>query len=460
MKSAEPLVLGPKKLLRRQRRVELLQSLGYVTVVATLAMFLLDGGLANLSDLPSWLDALSRATSLVGNALLVLMLLLTARVPWIDRIVGQDRATEAHKQLGKPAFYLILGHFAFSLTSWAISDGRNVLAELWWMVTSVTDLLTATLSILLMVLVVLSSFRYVRSRLNYESWFITHLLSYAVVGFSIPHIFSMGSDVVASIWHLAFWTFLYLFAGLNILVFRLLLPIWNSATSSLRVVMVKRESSDSISIYIGGRKLNKFGAHAGQFFQVRFLTKDLWFQAHPFSISSKPTDKVLRFTIGDRGDGSSLMQKVSVGTKVLLEGPYGVFTQHSRTRRNVLLIGAGIGIPPIRALAEELAGTPGDVSILYRTRDEEDSALLTELRDISRRRGHRLLVASGSRPANGNWLSRTELSDAQTLSGHFPHVASSDVYVCGPQPLTEAIEKTLRELGVAEDHIHTEEYAW
>ncbi len=453
-------LLGPKKLLRRQRRKESVQALGFAIVVASLAMFLLDGGLANLTDVPSWLDALSRATSLVGNALLILMLLLTARVPWIDRLFGQDRATEVHKQLGKPAFYLILAHFTLSLTSYALVDGQNVIAELWWMVTTFEDLLTATISLGLMVLVVLSSFRFVRSRVKYESWFLTHLLSYAVVLLSIPHIFSMGSDIVVSQWHLAFWIFLYLFAGINIAVFRVLLPLWNSLTTTVRVVMVKRESSDSISIYLGGRKLSKFGASAGQFFQVRFLTKGLWYQAHPFSISSKPTDKALRFTIGDRGDGSSLMQNVSVGTRVILEGPYGVFTKHTRSRRQVVLIGAGIGIPPIRALAEELSEGPGDICILYRTRDENDSALLTELEDLSNSNGHRLLVAAGARPADGKWLSHTSLTDAEELKQHFPRIAEADVYVCGPQALTTAIEKTLRELGVAKNHIHLEEYAW
>lgn len=460
MQSQERVLLGSKKLIRNQNRKELVQSLGYVLVVATLAMFLLDGGLNYLSDLPSWLDALSRATSLVGTALLLVMLFLTARIPWVDRVLGQDRATGAHKRLGKPAFYLILFHFALSLASYAITDGKDAISELWWMVTEVPDLLTATLSLVAMVLVVVSSFEFFRRLLRYESWFLTHLLSYVSVALSLPHIFSMGSDVLASQIHLAFWIFLYFFVGLNILTFRVLLPLWNSFASSVRVSMVRRESSDSISIYLTGRKLRRFGASAGQFFQVRFLAPGLWFQAHPFSISAKPTDKAIRFTIGDRGDGSNLMQLVQPGTRVILEGPYGIFTQASRTRKDVLLVGAGIGVPPIRALAEEFASTPGDINILYRTRDEEDSALLTELRDLSEKRGHNLIVASGSRPKDGKWLSKSDESDAEMLYRLVPNIRRADVYICGPGHLTKSVEKTLRSLGVPEEHIHSEEYAW
>jgi predicted ferric reductase len=456
----ERVLLGSKKLIRNQNRKELVQSLGYLLVVATLAMFLLDGGLSNLSDLPSWLDSLSRATSLVGTALLLVMLFLTARIPWVDQVLGQDRATAAHKRLGKPALYLILAHFALSLASYATTDGRNVVSELWWMVTTFEDLLTATISLVLMVAVVVSSFEFFRKLLRYESWFLTHLLSYAAVALAIPHIFSMGSDVVVSDVHRGFWIFLYLFGGLNILTFRVLLPLWNSVASGVRVSMVKRESSDSISIYLTGRKLKRFGAKAGQFFQVRFLVKGLWFQAHPFSISAKPTNSAIRFTIGDRGDGSKLMQLIQPGARVILEGPYGIFTQQSRTRKDVLLIGAGIGVPPIRALAEEFASQPGDINILYRTRDEEDSALLTELRDLSEKRGHNLHVASGARPKDGRWLSHGQDSDEEALLRMVPNVRRADVYICGPEQLTKSVEETLRKLGVPEHHIHSEEYAW
>lgn len=462
-KLAEPsnrVKIGPGKLARIQTRREVLQAGFYLFVISVIAMFLLDGGLDGISSLTSALDAYSRLSSLVGTALLLIMLVLTARVPWIDQQFGQDVATMAHKKLGKWAFYLILSHFAASLISYSITDGRNVVAELGFMVFTFQDFLTATISTLLMILVVVSSFKAVRRKLKYETWFVTHLLSYLSVLMAIPHIFNMGSDLALNNIHNAIWVFAYVFVGFNILFFRALMPLSQSLLANTKVDRVVRESSDSVSIYIRGRKLTRFGAQAGQFFQVRFLTPELWGQAHPFSISAVPTHSLIRFTIAMRGDATALMQQMPKGTRVILSGPFGVFTQEMRTRRDVVLIAAGIGIPPVRALAEGLAATAGDISILYRTRDESDAPLLNELREISELRGHNLKLATGSRPANGQWLSHSNISDESQLLQMFPNIRQSDVYLCGPVEFTHRVEQSLKKLGIQETSIHSEEYAW
>lgn len=457
---AQRLVIGPGKLAQLQTRRELLQAGGFFFVLATVVFFLINGGLEGITDLPSALDAFSRISSLIGTALLLIMLLLTARVPWIDEQFGLDVATAAHKKLGKWAFYLILAHFLASLVSYAITDARDVVAELIYLVFNFEDFLTATLSTVLMILVVVTSFKAIRRLLKYETWFVTHLLSYISVLLAIPHIFNMGTDLVGQQLHNIMWVFAYVFVGFNILFFRFLLPLSQSLLAGAKVAEVVRESSDSVSIYIRGRTLTRFGAQAGQFFQVRFLTKELWGQAHPFSISAVPNAELIRFTIANRGDATELLQGLKPGTRVILSGGFGVFTQAKRTKRDVVLIAAGIGIPPVRALAEGLISTPGDISILYRVRNQSDAPLLEELADISRLRGHQLEVVEGSRPANGNWLSHSNIADESELLERFPRIREADVYLCGPVEFTHRVEASLHKLGIPKTSIHSEEYAW
>ena len=70
------------------------------------------------------------------------------------------------------------------------------------------------------------------------------------------------------------------------------------------------------------------------------------------------------------------------GTRVVAEGPFGVFTDASRTREKVLLVAGGIGITPMRALIEEMEG---DIVVLYRVVSEDDLVFWDEL-DAARRR--------------------------------------------------------------------------
>jgi predicted ferric reductase len=250
---------------------------------------------------------------------------------------------------------------------------------------------------------------------------------------------------------------------MNILWFRLLSPIVLSGIHGLKVSDTVPESTDATSIYISGRKLKSFQAKSGQFFILRIVTPSQWWRAHPFSLSAAPKDGELRFTIGNRGDDTELIQSIKPGTRVILEGPYGVFTESRRSQNNVVLIAAGIGAPPIRALAENIAGEPGEVSIIYRVRSKSDAALAQELSEIAKRRGFTLHVLEGSRRFENSWLPTSvgaDQTDDEKLISLCPKIAKSDVFICGPSAFTRAVEKSLQLAGTPKHQIHSEEFAW
>lgn len=454
--------LGILKLARIKRAQDVIELLAYTSLLVVTAMFLIDGGLTNLNDWPSVLDAISRLTALLGTDLLLIHLLLVARVPWIDKYYGHDKATIAHKKLGKPVLYFVVAHFLASLISFSISEGKDLIATWWWFITDIEDMLTATLALLLMVLVVVTSLNFARRKMSYEAWFYVHLLSYASVLLAVPHIFTSGSDIAGKPFQTSYWATLYFFVAGNIIWYRVLQPMLASLTKGLKVREVVRESDDTISIYVIGRNILKLGAQAGQFFMVRPLAKSHWYKAHPFSISATPVDQYLRFTIAIRGDDSAWLQTIKPGTRLILEGPYGVFTEERRTREKVILMASGIGVTPVRALAESLAAKPGDVTVIYRVRNEVEANLINELRELCRIRGHRFVVIEGKRGANGSWLNDdgSGLSDLQRLSELAPQVAESDVFICGPEVWTRQAVKTVLRAGTPAAQVHSEEFAW
>lgn len=453
--------LGTKKFLELKRGQDFIEGLAWFSVIAVTAMFLIDGGLKTLSEPVAILGAIDRLTALLATNLLLIDILLIARIPWIDHYYGHDRATAAHKKLGKPILYLVLAHFASSVIQYAMVENVDVLTEFISLL-SIGDLLLATGALVLMILVVVTSLNFARKAVTYEAWYLVHIFAYGAVLLAIPHQFSTGSDIAGKPIALTYWISFYLFVLVNVVWYRILRPVVRGLRHSLRVSNIVRESSDAVSIYLSGKHVEKLGGAAGQFYLVRILTARDWWRPHPFSISAAPNNKFVRFTVADRGDDTKLMQALKPGTPIMLEGPYGVFTEERRTREKVVLVAAGIGIPPIRALAEEMAARPHDVTIIYRLRNQDDAALLGETRALATQRGFRLIELEGRRGIGTSWMNAdfSGRTDLERLKALVPDIAESDVYVCGPTAWTRAVEKTMKAAGVAERQIHAEEFAW
>jgi predicted ferric reductase len=454
--------LGQRKIVRVNRGKDLVEAFAWLSVVIVVAMFLINTGVKSVTDITSLMGSLSRLTALVGTDLLLIHMLLVARVPWIDRLYGLDKSTEAHKKLGKPILYLVLAHFLTAVINYAMLDSKNIWAELVNMVFNLPDMLTATAALVLMIVVVVSSIKAARKRLSYEAWWLIHLLSYFSVFLAIPHQISTGTDIAGKPVALFYWFTLYFFVAGNIIWFRFLEPIITSLRAGLRVETTVRESSDSTSIYITGKRLERLGYESGQFYIVRVLTASQWWRAHPFSISAAPNSRFVRFTVGNRGDDTALMQDVKPGTRVILEGPYGVFTEARRSREKVTLICAGIGAPPIRALAESMAARPGDIQIIYRVRKQDDASLADELTALANKRGFKLTLLEGSRGNADSWLPAhpENLPDHARISTIAPWISESDVFICGPSAWTHTVKKSLKRAGTPEQNIHAEEFAW
>jgi predicted ferric reductase len=313
-----------------------------------------------------------------------------------------------------------------------------------------------------MIIVVITSISAARKRLSYEAWYIIHLLGYAAILAAIPHQFTTGSDIAGKPLQTFFWASLYLFVALNIIWYRVLAPLVMNLSLNLRISAVVRESSDTVSIQLSGTNLHRLGGKAGQFYMVRIMNRKNWFKPHPFSMSAAPNNRFVRFTIGARGDFTNALESLPIGTRVFLEGPYGVFTEERRTQQKVTLIAAGVGAPPIRALAESMAAKSGDITVIYRVRKHEDAALLGELEQLCRERQFALHVLPGSRGNPNSWLPAqlNDRPDQTRLIEMAPFVSESDVYICGPAAWTKSVEKTLKRVGTPAHQIHTEEFAW
>lgn len=472
--AAGPAGAGTDAARLRTRRSDALEGSVLALVIVTVVLFLLDGGgpAVTTGDAASRLQGLGRVTGLVGTALLLVQLLLAARLPWVDRTYGHDRALVGHRRLSYVAVPLLVAHALALVIAYGAQRGLSPFVS--WLVEPVfllggelPDMVTAFASLALLLVVAVSSISLARRRARHETWHLVHLGAYLAVVLSIPHQLSTGTDIAGHPLTRLWWLSLYVMTAGAVVAFRVLLPLWRSLWHGLVVAAVVPEGPGVVSVHVRGRHLDRLPARAGQFLQWRFVAPGLWAEAHPWSLSAAPDGRVLRLTVRDLGDHSRRLARLQPGTRVLVEGPYGRFTTERRTRRRVLLVAAGIGITPVRALAEELAlsrsTTPGDVTVLYRANDARSLVLRDELEDLARATGLQVHLLVGP-PVPGSWLppalAGTHESDVVTLRRLVPHVRSHDVYLCGPPAWMALVRKDLGAAGVPRGQVHDERFGW
>jgi predicted ferric reductase len=423
-----------------------------------LAMWLRHGGLAKLSTPSGAFIAIGQITALLGTYLALVQLVLMARTPWLDEAFGMDRLAVAHRWLGFATVWLIGAHGIFTTLGYAMADRTSILGEAWTILTTFDFVLLATVGYGLFVIVGITSIRFARRRLRYESWFLLHLLAYLAIAFGFLHQLAVGADFMHDPLARVYWSTLYVIAAAAILVFRFGAPILLNLRHGFRVSRVVRESNDVVSIYITGRHLDRLALRSGQYFIWRFLDGGpRWWSGHPYSISAAPNGAWIRTTVKALGDDTRRLHRLRAGTRVWLEGPYGVLTGLRRTRRGVTLIAGGIGITPLRALLESLAAGPGDLTLLYRAREPKHVVLRDEIDRIAASRGatvHYLVGRRGSRDLPHDPLAATE------IERRVPAIRDHDVYVCGPDGMTARVRDALRSLGVPAGRIHAERFAY
>jgi predicted ferric reductase len=389
-------------------------------------------------------------TGLVGTYLALLMVLLVSRIPFVERVLGQDGLLRWHRRLAPWPISLLIAHAVFITVGYAQAARTGLWRQVGVLLSRYPDMLTATAGLALMCLAGTISIRAIRRRVRRETWWAVHLGMYLALAISFAHVIVLGPAFVGHPLTQAAWSAAWLCTAGLVLGYRVGLPVIRSLRHRLRVVEVRAEGPGVVSIICSGRQLHRLAVSGGQFFCWRFLARGMWWQAHPFSLSALPQPPYLRLTAKALGDYSASLACVRPGTKVMVEGPYGTFTRDARVRQRVLLIAAGIGVTALRALLEDLPGACRPI-VLLRAGRPEDLVLGREIRNLAGHRHGQVHEFVGP---------REEASiTGQALRRLVPDLHDRDVYICGPEGFVAGTVKLLRHLRVPEQAIHHEAFA-
>ncbi|MEV7971307.1 ferredoxin reductase family protein [Sphaerisporangium sp. NPDC088356] len=290
------------------------------------------------SDTPSviglggWLTGAGRITGLLAGYAMVVLVALMARVPALERGVGADRLARWHAMGGRYTVGLAVAHTLLIIWGYAVTAHTGVVHETASLVLSYPDMLKATVAVLLLVGVGAVSARAVRARVRYETWFYLHFYTYLAAALAFGHQLSNGEQFIGDRLAQLAWYGLYGAVGALVLWYRFITPVAQAFRHRLRVTHVVPEAPGVVSVYVSGRHLGELRAEAGHFFRWRFLTRDLWWAANPYSLSAVPASHELRITVKDLGDQSRSLGRQPPGVRGPPEGPYGAVTPRPASR--------------------------------------------------------------------------------------------------------------------------------
>jgi len=395
------------------------------------------------------LVAIGRLFGLLAAWCVILQIILMSRVPFMERYFDLHENMKLHEYNGYALLGTISGHIIFLVLGYALPTHVGLVDQTIAFVTQYSDVLIATVGTVIFFVAASLSLRAIRTKMPYEIWYLLHLTVYLAIAMTFLHQVGIGGDFIHNVWFTAFWYAFYTFAFVIWLRYRVFNIIILELKHGFRVSSVTQVANNTYSVTLTGRNVATFAFKPGQYATWRIMSRTLFYEAHPFSISSPAGADYLQFTVKASPSFTERVARLAPGTPVLVDGPRGSFTAERAvdTRRAVLIAG-GIGITPYMSTIEELLAMGKEVTLLYSARTQQDVAFRQELLDLQ---------------AKGVKISLFLTEHNQIITDDVLRTIPKDdttVYVCGPDAMSISFAASLEALGIHKKQIITERFAF
>lgn len=387
-----------------------------------------------------------------GLAIMGLQAVLTARFRRATGPFGADIIYYFHRLMAVAGLAFISAHYAILRIRYGDALGPlNPYSAPWHMT-------VGRIAFALFVALVVSSIWRKPLKIEYDRWRIGHILmAVTAVALAIAHVHGAGHRTRTG-WNAYAWMGFSVFWVLVVGYVRLVRPLLLLKTP-YRVTGIKRERGSSWTLTVAPEGHGGFRFLPGQFAWLTLRSSPFRAKEHPFSFSSSAADgSSVDFTIKELGDFTAKVGGVRPGEVAYVDGPHGIFTLDRFPQvKSFVFIAGGVGIAPIMSMLRTLAdrGDRRTLRLVYGNRDWE-SVLFREEIDLLRPRLNLEVVhVLESPPAGFDGLPGVLSEDviAQTVPSA---MRSSVFFICGPKPMSDSVQRTLRRLGVPLNRIQLE----
>jgi len=241
-------------------------------------------------------------------------------------------------------------------------------------------------------------------------------------------------------------------------------------TYTLKVVEIKVETEDAITVCFKQPALKKLKYDAGQYLSLIFRINGRRY-VRPYSFSScSLVDNFIEITVKRVPKGivsNHIIDFVKEGDMIEAMQPMGDFTYLSNdVSGDIYLWGVGSGITPLISLAKHIlfSEEKKKVYLMYGNRNKESTIFLNQIEHLQSKYTNRFEVTHfHTRPTirldNPNLIQgRIDEHKVGIIINQNNNIKGSAHYICGPAGLKESVKKVLSELNVDKENIYSEDF--
>ena len=212
---------------------------------------------------------------------------------------------------------------------------------------------------------------------------------------------------------------------------------------------------------------SNFSFKAGQFVKVTLINPsitDAEGNARSFSIASSPNNKDAMLIVTRMGNTAfkNALQKMSIGDKVKVIGPMGVFTLHQDAQKPAVFLAGGIGVTPFRSIIEWATQEklPNKIYLFYSNRTKAATAFLKDFEQWAKENKNFKFIPTLTGEKNPSWKYETEIFDEKLLRKHISEkeLQKSIFYIAGPPGMVTGMEELLAKMKISKEQIKIEEF--
>jgi ferredoxin-NADP reductase len=154
------------------------------------------------------------------------------------------------------------------------------------------------------------------------------------------------------------------------------------------------------------------------------------------------------------------LKEMPLGTKVKVFKALGTFTLPEDASKPVVFLAGGIGVTPFHSMIEWATHEklPHRITLFYSNKEPEETAFLKEFEAWMRQNPNLKVVFTVTRSEDPNWKYERGRIDKALLEKHIKDLKEPLYYVAGPPGMVEAMAQMLKDAGVPEERIKTEEF--